>query len=63
MQPTVYVVDTHDVLNKSHADLTDKEFITLSKNSNMDYTLQGFQSAFNLGEFDEPHFVIRFLNS
>jgi hypothetical protein len=58
----VYVVDTHKIFNKSHSQLTDEEFIQLAKQNNEELSLESFQKHFNIGEYDEPHYVIRFIN-
>jgi|TARA_R110000782_G_scaffold264883_3_gene358301 hypothetical protein len=58
----VYVVDTHKVFNKSHSELTDDEFMTLAETDGNVLTLHIFQKHYNIGEFDEPHYVIRFIN-
>jgi hypothetical protein len=58
----VYVVDTHQVFNKSHSELTDEEFIKLAEENNENLSLSTFQKHFNIGEYDEPHYVIRFIN-
>ena len=58
----VYVVDTHKVFNNSHSLLTDDEFMDLAEIDGNVLTLPTFQKHFNIGEFDEPHYVIRFIN-
>lgn len=62
VETRVYVVDTHKVFNKSHSELTDDEFMTLAEVDGNVLTLPTFQKHFNIGEFDEPHYVIRFIN-
>lgn len=57
----VYVVDTHKVFNKSHSLLTDDEFMDLAEEDGNVMTLPIFQKHYNIGEFDEPHYVIRFI--
>jgi len=56
----VFVVDTHAILNKSHSDLSNEEFVALSENQGTVHTLEGFQKAFNTGAY-EDHYVIRFM--
>jgi hypothetical protein len=63
VETRVYVVDTHKVLNKSHSELSDEEFIMLAKEGNEDLSLSAFQKHFNIGEYDSPHYVIRFINT
>lgn len=58
----VYVVDTHSLFSKPHSGLTDLKFMTLAENQGTVYSLEGFQKDFNIGKFDEPHYVIRFIN-
>ena len=61
METRVYVVDVHSVVNKHHSELTDEQGMSLSEKQGTVYTLSGFQEDFNIGRFDEPHYVIRFL--
>lgn len=61
METRVYVVDVHSIVNKHHSELTDEQFINLSEEQGTVYTLSGFQEDFNIGRFDAPHYVIRFL--
>lgn len=61
METRVYVVYVHSVVNKHHYELTDEQFMSLSEKQGTVYTLSGFQEDFNIGRFDAPHYVVRFL--
>ena len=58
----VYVVDVHKIVNKFHITLGDEEFQDVAESQGTVYTLKGFQESYNIGRFDEPHYVIRFIN-
>ena len=62
VETRVYVVDTHKIANKFHAILSNEEFQTIAESQGTVYTLKGFQEDYNIGIFDEPHYVIRFIN-
>lgn len=58
----VYIVDTHSLLSKPHWELSEDKFMSLAEEQATVYTLSGFQEDYNVGRFDAPHFVIRFIN-
>jgi CRISPR/Cas system CMR-associated protein Cmr3 (group 5 of RAMP superfamily) len=62
VETRVYVVDTHSLRSKAHWDLSDDKFMSLAENQGTVYTLEGFKNDFNVGVFDAPHYVIRFIN-
>ena len=63
MEIRVYVLDTTSLRSKAHWDVSDDDFMMIAENQGTVYSLEGFQKEFNVGVFDEPHYVIRFINT
>jgi len=58
----VYVVDVHSLHSTPHWEVLEELFIRLAEEQGTVYTLEGFQKDFNIGKFDDPYYVIRFIN-
>jgi len=62
VETRVYVVDIHSLHSTPHWEVLEELFISLAEEQGMVYTLEGFQKDFNIGKFDDPYYVIRFIN-